>query len=650
MPSSHQFADREDSVPEVSTNDPPNDRPQNKRPKYTRTRGVGCETCRRRKKKCAGIDAIFKTCLGCRKNGLLCLPWGSEHPQYPANGVETSRSRPSESMQEGANANARTTNSSFVREQSDVVGPLALPEHTREVANFVTTHEPLPVPGIFQQDTEASYAGLEVPMTPNTQAIWMALIQYTEPGIPMEDEAIRRKDGRGRVSGPADPGYGMLGTGVSLATTPVSTDETLTMEYALDPRTDLRKHPHTQHLLDLYLEIADCWLPTFPPGSNNPIRTAVAGLHDSPASICVRSALASAYLRCVNGGKEVREGSRTLGVDLERLFVDTAISSISANPPDLSLSNKLWCIIDLQLYYFTHSSARQGMEIMKMAEDIIHQEFGESPELVMSLLYRQQTFGARIFALGDISRCILDRGKRCVFDLIGKNDENPPIPHAMALGAYDSTWVSGNAWLGMPLSIGVDLAAVVDLVADMKDAEQTYGARIPTKHTEGFRDRGFAIEGRIRRKDFAGERGDGDRDGEPIGVVLGDLWKATALTILYQSVFHYGPLHPHLRDALAEMRRTLSIAFQHSFRTPAPTHLPHLFGYLSCPVFFAGTLAIAPQDRQWVRRMLERLGPEQAWRDNAALLEGVWREMDDTGWAVDWYAYMVEHERWAGFY
>ena len=124
-------------------------------------------------------------------------------------------------MQEGANANARTTNSSFVREQSDVVGPLALPEHTREVANFVTTHEPLPVPGIFQQDTEASYAGLEVPMTPNTQAIWMALIQYTEPGIPMEDEAIRRKDGRGRVSGPADPGYGMLGTGVSLATTPV---------------------------------------------------------------------------------------------------------------------------------------------------------------------------------------------------------------------------------------------------------------------------------------------------------------------------------------------------------------------------------------------------------------------------------------------
>lgn len=116
------------------------------------------------------------------------------------------------------------------------------------------------------------------------------------------------------------------------------------------------------------------------------------------------------------------------------------------------------------------------------------------------------------------------------FDLIGKNDDNPPIPHSMALGAHDSTWVSGNAWLGMPLSIGVDLAAVVDLVADMKDAERAYGsARVPTRVAEGFRDRGFAIEGRIRRKDFAMEGGDGVGE-PPIGVVLGDLWKAVSNT------------------------------------------------------------------------------------------------------------------------
>lgn len=106
------------------------------------------------------------------------------------------------------------------------------------------------------------------------------------------------------------------------------------------------------------------------------------------------------------------------------------------------------------------------------------------------------------------------------FDLIGKNDDHPPIPSTMALGASDSNWVSGNAWLGMPMSIGVDLASVVDLVADQKDAER-YGD-VSRVVKEGFMDRGFALEGRIRSKDFEKE------GGEPIGVVLGDLWKAVS--------------------------------------------------------------------------------------------------------------------------
>jgi hypothetical protein len=54
--------------------------------------------------------------------------------------------------------------------------------------------------------------------------------------------------------------------------------------------------------------------------------------------------------RVGNGVVEWDDGEmpKPLGMDLEKLFVDTAITSISANPPDLSLSNKLWCIIDLR--------------------------------------------------------------------------------------------------------------------------------------------------------------------------------------------------------------------------------------------------------------------------------------------------------------
>lgn len=93
----------------------------------------------------------------------------------------------------------------------------------------------------------------------------------------------------------------------------------------------------------------------------------------------------------------------------------------------------------------------------------------------------------------------------------------------MALGAYDSNWVSGDAWLGMDLRVGVHLASIVDLVADIKDAEAE-GVR----WTEGFRDRGFAIEQRIRKMDFSKSAGDAGVGEPPIGVVLGDLWKAVS--------------------------------------------------------------------------------------------------------------------------
>jgi hypothetical protein len=107
------------------------------------------------------------------------------------------------------------------------------------------------------------------------------------------------------------------------------------------------------------------------------------------------------------------------------------------------------------------------------------------------------------------------------FDLIGKNDDDPHIPASMALGANDSNWISGNAWLGQPMSIALMIASIVDLVADIKDAEAE-GIR----WTEGFMDRGFAIEQRIKKKDFSRSARDAGVGEPPIGVVLGDLWKA----------------------------------------------------------------------------------------------------------------------------
>jgi hypothetical protein len=74
-----------------------------------------------------------------------------------------------------------------------------------------------PFPTDPNQTSQIPYA--DVPMSPNTASIWMALIQYTEPEpIRGEEQAIRRKDAGRGYSG---PGYGMLGTGISLSSTPL---------------------------------------------------------------------------------------------------------------------------------------------------------------------------------------------------------------------------------------------------------------------------------------------------------------------------------------------------------------------------------------------------------------------------------------------
>lgn len=111
------------------------------------------------------------------------------------------------------------------RGQSTVTEPLAFSHPAQDASYPAPEQSSLSAFPSAGHGLETSYTGLEIPMSPNTQAIWMALIQYTEPEIPTgtEEHAIRRKDNGVRRSGAAapNPGYGMLGTGISLATTPV---------------------------------------------------------------------------------------------------------------------------------------------------------------------------------------------------------------------------------------------------------------------------------------------------------------------------------------------------------------------------------------------------------------------------------------------
>jgi len=62
---------------------------------------------------------------------------------------------------------------------------------------------------------------------------------------------------------------------------------------------------------------------------------------------------------------------------------------------------------------------------------------------------------------------------------------------------------------------------------------------------------------------------------------------------------------------------------------------PHT-GFLACPWFLAGTVAVSDTDRDVCRQGLLDCGPEKVWEDDLVVLERVWREMDRTGRAEDW--------------
>lgn len=204
---------------------------------------------------------------------MLCLPWGSEHPQFPGTAGDTGarsdsqvsherqeRSGTSVEVQRQATQPVAAASSSFL--EPDVPPFTASTPPYRDTPPVVDSApvQPLAFPQASDPDYDphATYTGLDDPMTPNTAAIWMALIQYTEPDVlaapATSGQAILGQyEAAGYPhTGEGDPAYGMVGTGVGLTSglnevrqvsrcglalslIPFQADEVLTMEYGKSP-------------------------------------------------------------------------------------------------------------------------------------------------------------------------------------------------------------------------------------------------------------------------------------------------------------------------------------------------------------------------------------------------------------------------------
>ncbi|RSH90505.1 hypothetical protein EHS25_001110 [Saitozyma podzolica] len=289
------------------------------------------------------------------------------------------------------------------------------------------------------------------------------------------------------------------------------------------------------------------------------------------------------------------------------------------------LSDYLMAVIDLQLVEFIRGGAAPSYNMLALGDRLVRSVFREAqPPLYLSHLNTSDTFSLRLYALSDVSRCLVQRGRKTIFNL----RRDPIMPGtATATNPGDEPWAHG-AYLGLPDAIVVLLADIANLCADM-----------PTNPAATVKARADAIEAELRAWSPAGMFGGPamvpvDPTTLVARTIAGSLWSLCALVVLYQSVHRVGGLHPVLRHARSEMLSLLDSIVR------LPNH-GDLYGFLALPAFLSATLSVSDSDRKRAMTHMTRPGPERVWLDNIALVEKLWEETDQTGQLAEWHDKMT---------
>lgn len=281
------------------------------------------------------------------------------------------------------------------------------------------------------------------------------------------------------------------------------------------------------------------------------------------------------------------------------------------------LSDLLWGVIDLQLVEFIRGGAAPSYNMLALGDRLVRSVFGcDHPPITLSDLRSSETFSLRLFGLSDVSRCIVQRGRRTIFRF-NTNDEAAALP----LTSEDETW---STYLGLPDAIVILLAEIANLCADASTTSSLTREAVKTRADD--------LERSLRS--WTPTPAVGVEAAALISrTIAGELWRISALVLLYQSVHRVGSLHPVLRRARVELLTLLA----------SVTQLPNgdLWGFIALPSFLAATLSVDEADRERAMTFLVRAGPERVWLDNIALVEKVWEEMDESGRNVDWHDKMV---------
>ncbi|WRT64917.1 uncharacterized protein IL334_001856 [Kwoniella shivajii] len=293
------------------------------------------------------------------------------------------------------------------------------------------------------------------------------------------------------------------------------------------------------------------------------------------------------------------------------------------------LSNLLWGVIDLQLVEFIRGGAAPSYHMLALGDRLVRDAMGSTqPPITLSSLRTSDTFSLRLYALSDISRCIVYRGKKTIFNFW--SDINDDHSDTATNSDDEEPWAT---YLGLPDSIVILLAEVVNLCAELSSSSPS-SIKAQADELESalksWQSQTFSTVTSVDSAALVSR------------TIAGELWRLSALVLLYESVHRVGGLHPVLRRAQTEILSLLD----------AITKLPNgdLWGFIGLPAFLAACLSISEHDRQRSLQHLARPGPERMWLDNIALVEKVWEETDETGKLPDWHDKMTREGMSVAFF
>ncbi|OCF58969.1 hypothetical protein L486_03466 [Kwoniella mangroviensis CBS 10435] len=293
------------------------------------------------------------------------------------------------------------------------------------------------------------------------------------------------------------------------------------------------------------------------------------------------------------------------------------------------LSDLLWGVIDLQLVEFIRGGAAPSYNMLALGDRLVRQAMGSvRPQVVLSSLRASDSFSLRLYALSDISRCIVHRGKKTIFNFWSDINDNQSEPATHS--DDEEPWAT---YLGLPDSIVILLAEVVNLCAELSSSSPS-----------SIKQQADELETALKswQSQTFSTLNSVDSTALISRTIAGELWRLSALVLLYESVHRVGGLHPVLRRAQSEILSLLD----------SIVRLPNgdLWGFIGLPAFLAACLSISDNDRQRSMQHLVRPGPERMWLDNIALVEKVWEETDQTGKLPDWYDKMMREGMSVAFF